>query len=591
MLNPYQNMPEKSFWRTAVSDRRKDEVYTHVWEPKFNISKQDHIISAGSCFAQRVGEWFLDHGFGYHVTKLDDQYNFSFATGNIYTPLMLVQWLEACLSGEDMDYCVQECDGRFYDLLRPMIAKEGFSTLEKLLAFRRETVEEIKDQISKADVFIFTLGLTEAWLDHTGHSFANCPGTIQGVYDASKVKFINFNTDDLMADMTRALKVLKKINPAIKLLLTVSPVPLTATASGGHVLPATVYSKSCLRAIAGRLAAENDWIDYFPSYEILSSHASKGPFFEENERTVAKAGVSFVMQHFKERIYRSDAVDTAESESESESESNNAHDSNRLTDSAVTKKFNSEDELCDDLLLDQWNKSSVKPDQPQLILIGDSHMAKLSESLLSKNISFAGGMVMKGADWGNEAFALDDEDLMIPLHSRISRQLWSDIVDQIQGAKGQDSPPKIITNIGLNTRLTVNQLADWLNTTGKAKTLNAEVIVEFIREKKMNFLQLMQKIIATGLPVLVVSDPPLQRFYDETENKHQEGLVDLYEKIYGEVIKSFGAEFLSVRDWFERDALFSVEICSPDILADGGRDWMHGSKHYYDILADELLKG
>ena len=40
------------------------------------------------------------------------------------------------------------------------------------------------------------------------------------------------------------------MNPKARLVLTVSPVPLAATASGSHVLPATIYSKSVLRAAA-----------------------------------------------------------------------------------------------------------------------------------------------------------------------------------------------------------------------------------------------------------------------------------------------------------------------------------------------------
>jgi hypothetical protein len=64
------------------------------------------------------------------------------------------------------------------------------------------------------------------------------------------------------------------------------------------VLPATVYSKSVLRAVAGQLADECEDVDYFPSYEIIASHFSKGFFYEPNLRSVADAGVQAVMRVF-----------------------------------------------------------------------------------------------------------------------------------------------------------------------------------------------------------------------------------------------------------------------------------------------------
>ena len=89
-----------------------------------------------------------------------------------------------------------------------------------------------------------------------------------------------------------------RVNPSLKFILTVSPVPLTATMSGKHVLVATMESKSILRAVAGELAASRNDIDYFPSYEIINSPSFKGSFFEPNQRNVNPYGVNFVMESF-----------------------------------------------------------------------------------------------------------------------------------------------------------------------------------------------------------------------------------------------------------------------------------------------------
>ena len=82
------------------------------------------------------------------------------------------------------------------------------------------------------------------------------------------------------------------------MLLTVSPVPMTATANDEHVLVASTHTKSVLRAVAGELAREEPAIDYFPSYEIITAPPFRASHFQPNMREVAPAGVEFVMSRF-----------------------------------------------------------------------------------------------------------------------------------------------------------------------------------------------------------------------------------------------------------------------------------------------------
>ena len=75
-------------------------------------------------------------------------------------------------------------------------------------------------------------------------------------------------------------------------------IKLTATASGAHVLSATTYSKSVLRAVAGELASGDPNTDYFPSYEIVTGHPFGGSSFADNLRSVAPEAIDRVMRVF-----------------------------------------------------------------------------------------------------------------------------------------------------------------------------------------------------------------------------------------------------------------------------------------------------
>jgi hypothetical protein len=53
-----------------------------------------------------------------------------------------------------------------------------------------------------------------------------------------------------------------------------------------------------LRAVAADVAENVADVDYFPSYELITSPCFKGQFFESNQRQVTPEGVRFVMDSF-----------------------------------------------------------------------------------------------------------------------------------------------------------------------------------------------------------------------------------------------------------------------------------------------------
>lgn len=310
MSHPYETLPEDRFWRPAVADRDALEI-TGLWSPRHPIKRRTRIVTAGSCFAQHFSKALVARRYrwldfepgpvGLTAEQRKDYHygTFSFRTGNIYTPRMLLQWLTWALTEAEPPGEVWEKDGRFYDPFRPGVEPGGFVSVEELSRSRTETLAAIAAAVRGAQVFVFTMGLTEAWQDRaTGVEYAVCPGTVAGRFDAERHVFVNHGFGTLMGDMTAALRLMFRANRGLKVLLTVSPVPLTATASGNHVLTATSHSKSLLRAVASEIVAAQARVDYFPSYEIITHPAYRGRFFAPNLRSVLSEGVDHVMAQF-----------------------------------------------------------------------------------------------------------------------------------------------------------------------------------------------------------------------------------------------------------------------------------------------------
>ena len=311
MKHPYDGIPGYARWDRGVADVAADALDPVVHFP-FRISPEQPIVTAGSCFAQHIARYLRDAGFNYLVTEpghpmLDDrtratfQYGvYSARFGNVYTSRQLEQlFRRAYGTFQPEDDIWMTAAGRFVDPFRPTIQPDGFHSQAELEADRRQHLAAVRRAFERLDVFIFTLGLTECWAAAgDGAVFPVAPGVAGGTYDPARYTFVNLSVDEVVADMTTFITSLRSVNPSARIILTVSPVPLMATAIDRHVLVSTVYSKSVLRVAAERLADSVADVAYFPSYEVVTGPSSRGRYFAEDLRSITEPGVAHVMSLF-----------------------------------------------------------------------------------------------------------------------------------------------------------------------------------------------------------------------------------------------------------------------------------------------------
>ena len=125
------------------------------------------------------------------------------------------------------------------------------------------------------------------------------PGVIAGADQMDQFQPKTMNFYEVVDDVQTVMEILKRHRTKeLHYILTVSPVPSTATASQQHVLPAAVCAKATLRSAAGYLYETHPEIDYFPSYELATNPAARGLFFDPNLRTVTAEGVDMIMRVF-----------------------------------------------------------------------------------------------------------------------------------------------------------------------------------------------------------------------------------------------------------------------------------------------------
>lgn len=307
---PYDDLGPQAFWRRAVADPGGEDL-TALYQPKFALTRDMAVATAGSCFAQHLGRALRSAGC--HVVDCEPpprglpdavaaRYGYGLYScryGNVYTSRQMVQLVEEAMGERPPSDLVLDRDGAVFDALRPTVEPHGLQNLAEMRAHRMDHLAAVGRMLAMADVFVFTLGMTEAWEDiATGRALPTCPGVVAGRFDPAETRFANYTYPEVLADLTRLRALLHEANPGIRLLLTVSPVPLTASASGQHVLAATTWSKATLRAVAGDFAAAHGDVDYVPSYEIVTSPAARSAWYAPNLREVRPEAVARVMATF-----------------------------------------------------------------------------------------------------------------------------------------------------------------------------------------------------------------------------------------------------------------------------------------------------
>ena len=323
MSHPYRDLPDRQFWKKepGIAD---PSLLDPVSPPPFRISRRDRVVTAGSCFAQHVARSLTLSGLRHHVTerahsiipkKLGEVHNygmFSARYGNVYTARQLRQLIGRAYGTFTplADTWSAPNGGGVVDPFRPQIQPGGFVDSAELAADRRQHLNATRRSFEEMDVFIFTLGLTEAWIDRRdGAVFPLAPGVAGGVYDPEQVTFRNFDESEVFEDLTAALRFLRLRRPNLRVILTVSPVPLNATYEDRHVMVASSWSKAVLRLVAEKCTKSLPDCYYFPSYEIITSPHVAATYFAPDRREVTSQGVEHVMSLFLRHVVDANSED------------------------------------------------------------------------------------------------------------------------------------------------------------------------------------------------------------------------------------------------------------------------------------------
>ena len=279
---PYDDIPARQRW-SHFAKQSEPAFYEASAGARFSIGRHEAIASAGSCFAGRLAEALRRSEQPYIVTESAPSWisaeraaaygylPFSARYGLVYSATQLAQLFDRAHGRFDPAERAWKRDGRFVDPFRPRTAPDGYGSERELEADRIGHFAAIRRALASCDVFFFTAGLTETWRDvRDGAVFPYCPGLAGGVFDAARYRFVNAGVAENVESLDYFVRSLRAVNPSVRVLLSVSPVPIGATLEPRDVASASTYSKSVLRVAVEEIVRAHAFVDYFPSYEYVS---------------------------------------------------------------------------------------------------------------------------------------------------------------------------------------------------------------------------------------------------------------------------------------------------------------------------------
>jgi len=272
------------------------------------INKETRIASAGSCFALRIAHQLQLWGYNYIIEEDDLPSDFPLDQLTTSSYRMAPARYGTLFNTPSLRQMVQRGFGEWEPSLFYYIAKKNQKMLDpfrNVKSLYNDTDGYLRDYqthnkalekvLKNCDVFIFTLGLIETWKIKPTNEYVSVAPT--GI-DPSILEKKTLSVEDNVKELEEIYKLFKKYNPGVKLIITVSPVPLNKSYSkDDHVVVANTLSKSTLRVAAQEFCDKYDDVYYFASFETVMFGTEKP--WETDMRHVSGNAVEKVMELFQ----------------------------------------------------------------------------------------------------------------------------------------------------------------------------------------------------------------------------------------------------------------------------------------------------
>lgn len=264
-------------WQTQVS----------IPQYPFSLSRSDRVFTLGSCFAQHMADRLLHYKF----SCVSNSY------GTLFHPIPLLQNLTDALKQADMDEAlfIERDETVFHYSYHSSFRAESKNNLKKKLQDLQSTVA---NELIASKLLILTFGTAFLYQLLSEKPVANCHKQPKDTFN-KKLS----SPEEIQNVFHSFYTELKKQNPKIQILLTVSPV--RHIRDGVHE---NNLSKSALLLACDAIQNTFEDLHYFPAYEIVMDELRDYRFYEKDRVHPNDEALEYVWDKFAEAVLTKDSL-------------------------------------------------------------------------------------------------------------------------------------------------------------------------------------------------------------------------------------------------------------------------------------------
>jgi lysophospholipase L1-like esterase len=226
-----------------------------IEEPSWRVDIADRLLFVGSCFADNIGKRFAEEQFAATINPY----------GVMYNPVSVLH-----------------------------------------------TVERLAEKGESYDVAFLTFGTNHIYiLKETGEVVDNCQKRPQRLFDEQQL-----SVEECAGYMQQTIEVLRRMNPAVRVVLTVSPIRYAKYGYHGSQLSkatlllateevcgrAAKYGETAAAKYGETAAATYGGTYYFPSYEVVVDELRDYRFYNEDMLHPSQQAVEYLWERIGESL-------------------------------------------------------------------------------------------------------------------------------------------------------------------------------------------------------------------------------------------------------------------------------------------------
>ncbi len=261
----------------------RTEVFPEIYNLK--ISHRDSIMAIGSCFTENIGQKIKRSFFDIDINPF----------GVLYNPASIRESLNTLINKRKF----KQNDLRYHNEQWFSYAHHSsFSAIEAddCLENINQRIDIAAEKLRNIKMLLITFGTSWVYkLVENKQIVSNCHKM-----PASDFERFILNTDTIVTDFQDLIGDLKKINPKLHIVFTISPVRHWKDGANGNQI-----SKAILLLAVNKLC-ETENVHYFPSYELVLDDLRDYRYFNDDMLHPNNKAVEYIWEKFSDSFFDED---------------------------------------------------------------------------------------------------------------------------------------------------------------------------------------------------------------------------------------------------------------------------------------------